>query len=106
MGRSGVNGFVLVYLWFSSLFLFSFSFLVDGSPVDFFGSSWGLRQGDLLSHMLFLFMMEFFSGMLKRVEGASLIRGFEANGRQGDRVCVSHLLFANYTILFCEADVE
>ena len=54
---------------------------------------------------MFLFMMDFFSGMLKRVEGASLIRGFEANGRQGDRVCVSHLL-SNYTILCCEADVE
>ena len=65
-----------------------------------------MREGDPLSPILFLFMMKFFSGMLKRVEGASLIRGFKANDRRGDRVCVSHLLFADYTILFFEADVE
>ena len=51
-------------------------------------------------------MMKFFSGMLKRVEGATLIRGFKANDRWGDWVCVSHLLFADYTILFCMANVE
>ena len=56
-----------------SVSFFLFPFLVNGSPVDFFRSSRGLRQGDPLSPILFLFMMEFFSGMLKGVEGASLI---------------------------------
>ena len=44
--------------------------------------------------------------MLKRVEGVGLIRGFKADGRRGEGECVSHLLFANDTILFCDAEVE
>ena len=80
-----------------------FLVLINGSPVDFFGSSKGLRQGDPLSPMLFLIMMEVFSRMLKRVQGADLIRSFKVDGRRGGRECVSHLLFANDTILFCDA---
>ena len=56
--------------------------------------------------MLFLVMMEVFSKMMKRAEGAGLLRGFRADGRRGGRVCVSHLLFADDTILFCNADEE
>ena len=58
-----------------------FSVLFNGSPVDFFGSSRGLRQGDQLSPMLFLVMMEVFSKMMKRTEEADLLRGFRADGR-------------------------
>ena len=56
--------------------------------------------------MLFLVMMEVFSKMMQRVEGAGLLRGFRADGRRGGRVCVSHLLFVNDTIMFCDADEE
>ena len=73
---------------------------------SFFGNSRGLRQGDLLFPMLFLIMMEVFSRMLRRVEGAGLIRGFKVEGRRGGGECVTHLLFADDTILFCDADVE
>ena len=44
--------------------------------------------------------------ILRRVEGAGLIRGFKVEGRRGGGESVSHLLFANDTILFCDADVE
>ena len=83
-----------------------FSVLINGSPTDFFGSSRGLRQGDSLSPLLFLILMEVFSRMLRRVEGAGLIRGFNLEGRRDGGERVSHLLFADDTILFCDADVE
>ena len=83
-----------------------FSVLFNGSPADFFGSLRGLRQGNPLSPLLFLVMMEVFNKMIKRVERAGLLRGFKADGRWGGRVCVSHLLFADDTILFCDANEE
>ena len=63
--------------------IIQFSVLINGFPADFFGSSRGLRQADPLSPMLFLIMMEVFSRMLRRVEGAGLIRGFKVEGRRG-----------------------
>ena len=65
-----------------------FSVLINGFPADFFGSSKGLRQGGLLSPMLFLILMEVFSRMLRRVEEANLIRGFKVEGRRGGGECV------------------
>ena len=56
--------------------------------------------------MLFLVMMEVFSRMVKRMEGASLLSGFRTDGRRGRGESVSHLLFADDTILFCDAEVE
>ena len=61
---------------------------------------------DSLSPMLFLVMMEVYSRMVKRMEGARLLRGIRADGRTGRGECVSHLLFEDDTILFCDAEVE
>ena len=91
---------------YSCIFTIQFSVLVNGSPANFFGSSRGLRQGDPLSLMLFLVMTKVFSKMIKRVEGAGLLRGFKPDSRRGGGVCVSHLLFADDTNLFCDADEE
>ena len=71
-----------------------FSVLINGSPNNFFGSSRGLRQGEPLSPMLFLIVMEVLSRMLRRVEGAGLIRGFKVESRRDGGESVSHLLFA------------
>ena len=56
--------------------------------------------------MLFLVMMEVFSRILKRMEGAGLLPGFRVDGKRGGGECVSHLQFANDTIVFCDVDVK
>ena len=40
------------------------------------------------------------------MEEAGIIRGFKAHGVGGDELCVSHLLSADDTILFCDTTIE
>ena len=94
-----MGGFVHVYLQFN------FLSCLMGLQLIFWEFE-GVETRGLLSPLLFLVMMEVFSKMIKRVEGASLLRGFKADGRRGGGVCVSHLLFADDTILFCDANEE
>uniref|UniRef100_A0A2N9GZQ1 Reverse transcriptase domain-containing protein n=1 Tax=Fagus sylvatica TaxID=28930 RepID=A0A2N9GZQ1_FAGSY len=81
-----------------------YSVLINGSPAGFFGSSRGLRQGDPLSPLLFLLVMEILSKILKKVEASGLIRGFQATRRGGEGLCISHLLFADDTMVMCDAN--
>uniref|UniRef100_A0A2N9H3D8 Reverse transcriptase domain-containing protein n=1 Tax=Fagus sylvatica TaxID=28930 RepID=A0A2N9H3D8_FAGSY len=83
-----------------------FSVLVNGSPEGFFSCSRGLRQGDPLSPLLFLLVMEVLSRMLNKVEEEGLIQGFRAGNNAVDGLCISHLLYADDTILFCDADPD
>ena len=80
-----------------------FSIIVNGSSVGFFGSFRGLRQGDLLSPFLFLLIMEVLSRILKKTKDCGLLRGFHVGPSNSIGVCISHLLFADDTILFCDA---
>ena len=83
-----------------------FSVLVNGSPSGFFGSSRGLRQGDPLSPLLFLLIMEVLSRILKKTEERGFIQGFHVGPVNSTGIRVSHLLFADDTILFCDASRE
>ena len=86
----------------------SFAVLVNGPPTDFFVPSRGLRQGDPLSPLLFLLVMEVLSKMLEAASSVGLIFGFEV-GRSGSglsSIKVSNLLFADDTIVFCDNDCE
>ena len=80
-----------------------FLVLVNGSPAGFFGSSRGLRQGDPLSPLLFLLVMEVLSQILKKTKDSGPLRGFHVGPMNSIEVRISHLLFADNTILFCDA---
>jgi len=75
-----------------------FSVLVNGSPNGFFSSSRGLRQGDPLSPLLFVFVMEALSRMITQAVSGGLLEGFLVGN-----VSISHLLFADDTLIFCSA---
>ena len=46
--------------------------------------------------------MEAFSSLISRAEEKRFIRGFKVMGRRGEGVSISHLLFVDDTLLFCE----
>ena len=83
-----------------------FSILVNGSPTGFLGSSHGIRQGDPLSPLLFLLVMEVLSRLLKKTENGGFLCGFEVGSHRQGGVHISHLLFVDDTILFCDASRE
>ena len=49
--------------------------------------------------------MEVLPKILKKIEESGLIHGFHVRLNNTDGECISHL-FANYTILFCDASRE
>ena len=84
----------------------SFSVLINGSPAGFFPSSRGLRQGDPLSPYLFVIGMEALSCLINRaVDGNYLSGSRVANGRR-EELAISHLFYADDTLIFCEADSD
>ena len=83
-----------------------FSVLVNGSSAGFFGSSRGLRQGDPLSPLLFLLIMEVLNHIMKKTEEGDFIQGFHVGSINSTSIHVSHLLFADDTILFYDASRE
>jgi hypothetical protein len=83
-----------------------FSVLINGTPEDFFDNSRGVRQGDLLSPILFVVVMEAFSRMMNVAVEIGLLVGFLVGSRYSEAMDVSHLLFADDTLIFCEPKVE
>jgi hypothetical protein len=81
-----------------------FSVLINGAPSGYFGSSRGVRQGDPLSPFLFVLVMEAFSKMIGAITSRGLISGFSVGSNELNRVVVSHLLFADDTLVFCGAN--
>ena len=73
--------------------------------MSFFQSS-RVRQGDPSSSYLFVIGMEALSRLLLKAWDDGFILGFKVEGRGGGGEEISHLLFADDTIVFCEASEE
>ena len=96
-------------IWIVGLLIISiakFSVLVNGVPTGFFSSSKGLRQGDPLSPYLFIMGMEVLSVLITRAVEGGFISGCSIWRGRGQTVNISHLLFVDDTIVFCEAKKE
>jgi hypothetical protein len=91
------------WIWFC-ISTVRFSILINGCPSGFFASSRGLRQGDPLSPLLFVIVMEALSRLIDRTVQGSFLSGFTVGSSVEREVMVSHLLFADDTVIFCDAD--
>jgi hypothetical protein len=83
-----------------------FSILVNSTPFGFFTSSSGLRQGDPLSPLSFVVVMEALSRMLIATMNQGLLIGFSMRFRDNEELVVNHMLFADDTLLFCGDQAE
>ncbi|RVX16087.1 LINE-1 reverse transcriptase-like [Vitis vinifera] len=90
------------WIW-SCISTAKFSVLVNGEPAGFFSSSKGFWQGDPLSPYLFIMGMEVLSALIRRTMEGGCISGCRIRRGKGQAVNISHLLFANDAIVFCEA---
>ena len=81
----------------------SYSVLLNDEPIGYIKPTRGIRQGDLLSLYLFLLCAEGLLALLRKAERDTLIHGVSIY-RSGP--WISHLLFANNSLLFCQANVN
>ena len=80
----------------------SFSVLINGSPAGFFQGTRGLRQGDPISPYLYVLGMEALSCLINKAVRGGFLSGCRLRGRGGNGIQVSHLLFADDTLVFCK----
>ncbi|RVW75378.1 Transposon TX1 uncharacterized 149 kDa protein [Vitis vinifera] len=84
----------------------SFLMLVNGTPASFFNSSRRLRQGDPLSPYLFVIGMKALSVLIKRAVSGGFFTSFRVKGRGGERVQLTHLLYADDMLIFYDASKD
>ncbi|XP_060190805.1 secreted RxLR effector protein 78-like [Lycium barbarum] len=84
----------------------SFSVLINGSPAGCFKAQRGLRQGDPLSPFLFLIAMEGLNNIIKTTKVNGWINGFEVARAGNESLEVTHLQYADDTLIFCDAEEE
>ena len=83
-----------------------FSILVNGVPAGFFPNTRGLRQGDPLSPYLFVMGMEILDVLIRRAVEGGYLTGCNIRGGSRTSLNISHLFFADDTVVFCEANKD
>ncbi|XP_057444610.1 uncharacterized protein LOC130736850 [Lotus japonicus] len=81
----------------------SFSIMLNGNPQPTFEPHRGLRQGDPLSPYLFILCGEVFSALIEKSILSSDLTGLKISRHAH---AISHLLFADDSVLFARARVE
>ena len=66
-----------------------FSILINGEPAGFFSSSRGLRQGDPLSPLLFILVMEALSKLVLKAVEEGFLEGVKISNSRSEGVLIS-----------------
>ncbi|CAN1150401.1 LINE-1 retrotransposable element ORF2 protein [Linum perenne] len=80
-----------------------FSVLINGNPTDNFEPTRGIRQGDPISPFLFIILTNSLSFLLEKGIQEGKLKGLQLNKRCPT---LTHVLFADDTIIFGEASVR
>ena len=93
--------------WINLMMLYvktmTYSILVNGEPKGMITPTRGIRQGDPLSPFLFLLCTKGLNGLLNKAAHQRHIKGYSPCR---NNPCLTHILFANDSLLFCRATIE
>lgn len=85
----------------SCLISLTYTLILNGSKMDFFKLTRGIRQGDPFSHYIFILAMEYLS---LHIQDATFLGNWKPFNLKGYDLRVSHLLFVDDVFLFARAD--